>query len=90
MNNLSSITLVIMYLLVMVAQNACAKEAKPLEQNYYEGYKVPPMEIPSTTKYTHEYVNILGSKMAYVDVLEKATRFYFYTGSRHHRIYGEM
>jgi len=70
MNNLSSITLVIMYLLVMVAQNACAKEAKPLEQNYYEGYKVPPMEIPSTTKYTHEYVNILGSKMAYVDVGE--------------------
>lgn len=31
-------------------------------------HKVPPAEISSKTKYTHEFVEILGSKMAYIDV----------------------
>jgi len=32
--------------------------------------KVPPLEISSKTKYTHKFVDILGSKMAYIDVGE--------------------
>jgi len=32
--------------------------------------KVPPLEISSKTKYTHNFVDILGSKMAYIDVGE--------------------
>ena len=35
--------------------------------NPYEGYKIPPLEIPSTTKYTHKFIDIFGSQMAYVD-----------------------
>jgi len=31
---------------------------------------VPSLEISSKTKYTHEYIDILGSKMAYIDVGE--------------------
>ncbi|MGI9538300.1 MAG: alpha/beta fold hydrolase, partial [Desulfocapsaceae bacterium] len=37
------------------------------EPNPYEGFKLPPLEIPSTTKYTHKFIDILGSKMAYID-----------------------
>ena len=68
--NLGSNILIAMALLVTAGTFANAQEAKVQEPNYYEGYKVPPMEIPSTTKYTHEYVDILGSKMAYIDVGE--------------------
>jgi len=57
-------------LLLTVGALASAQQVAPQEHNYYKGYKVPPMEIPSTTKYTHEYIDILGSKMAYVDVGE--------------------
>ena len=38
--------------------------------NPYAGFKVPPLEVPSETRYTLDYVNVLGSKMAYVDVGE--------------------
>jgi haloalkane dehalogenase len=37
------------------------------EVNPYEGFKVPPPEISSEMPYDHKYINILGSKMAYVD-----------------------
>ncbi len=33
----------------------------------YNGYKIPPLEIPSETKYTYKYIEILGSQMAYID-----------------------
>jgi len=70
MKSLNSIALVALTLLVIVATSSIAQETKVRDQNHYEGYKVAPMEIPSTTKYTHEYVDILGSKMAYIDVGE--------------------
>lgn len=38
-----------------------------LETNPYEGFKVPPLEVSSEMKYEHKYVDILGSKIAYVD-----------------------
>ncbi len=38
--------------------------------NPYQGFKLPPPEISSATSYTHEYIDVLGSKMAYVDVGE--------------------
>lgn len=45
--------------------SASAQQANP-----YEGYKVPPPEISSAFNYDHEYIDILGSKMAYVDTGE--------------------
>jgi len=45
-------------------------DEKDQEPNYFDGYKIPPLEIPSTTKYTHKYIDIPGSKMAYIDVGE--------------------
>jgi len=30
--------------------------------NPYEGFKVPPLEVPSEARYTHEFIEILGSK----------------------------
>ena len=41
-----------------------AATAKP---NAYEGFSIPPLEISAKTKYAHKFVEILGSKMAYVD-----------------------
>ncbi|MEP1205825.1 MAG: haloalkane dehalogenase [Rhizobiaceae bacterium] len=35
--------------------------------NPYEGFKVPPREISSEFNYAHKFIEILGSKMAYVD-----------------------
>lgn len=37
------------------------------DTNPYQGFKVPPMEISSKFPYTHKFVDILGSRMAYVD-----------------------
>jgi len=54
-----------MALLTAMAMSASAQESNP-----YEGFKVPPLEISSKTKYTHKYIDILGSKMAYIDVGE--------------------
>jgi len=70
MKNLNLIALTTMAFSIAMGANANTQEAKVQKENYYEGYKVPPMEIPSTTKYTHKYVDILGSKMAYIDVGE--------------------
>ena len=42
--------------------HALAEDANP-----YDGFKVPPLEISAETRYTHRYVDVLGSKMAYVD-----------------------
>lgn len=65
MNALRSSILIAITLLIPMVTFANAQESNP-----YEGFKVPPPEIPSTTKYTHEYIDILGSKMAYIDVGE--------------------
>jgi len=40
------------------------------DTNGYAGFKVPPLEVPSESRYTHEFVSVLGSEMAYVDVGE--------------------
>jgi len=42
----------------------------PIKTNPYEDFKVSPLEIPSKTTYTHKFIEILGSKMAYIDVGE--------------------
>lgn len=39
----------------------------PDEQNGYEGYKLPPLEISDEFPYDHTSVEIFGSNMAYVD-----------------------
>ncbi len=39
-------------------------------ENPYAGFKVPPLDVSSETPYSHEYVEILGSKIAYIDVGE--------------------
>lgn len=37
------------------------------ELNPYEGYKIPPLEISAKNKYEYNYLDIFGSKMAYID-----------------------
>ncbi len=37
------------------------------EPNPYEGYKIPPLEISSINKYAYKSIDVLGSKMAYID-----------------------
>jgi len=56
--------------LVAITAAVFATGAAAENSNPYDGYKFPPLEVPSETRYTHEYVEILGSKMAYVDVGE--------------------
>jgi len=46
------------------------KSTPPQTTNSYEDFKVPPLEISSKTTYTHKFIEILGSKMAYIDVGE--------------------
>ncbi len=65
-----SFKLIATALLVTAGTLAFADNKNPEEPDFYEGYKIPPLEIPSTTKYSHEYVDILGSQMAYIDVGE--------------------
>lgn len=51
-----------MALAAVMAGSAFAQNANP-----YAGYKVPPLEISSDFKYKYKFIDILGSKMAYVD-----------------------
>ncbi len=44
-----------------------ASPAAAQKPNGYEGFSIPPLEISSEIKYAHKFVEILGSKMAYVD-----------------------
>ena len=48
---------------LLTTQIAPAQDSNP-----YAGFKVPPQAIASETPYTHEYVSILGSKIAYINV----------------------
>lgn len=70
MKNLSSKLLMTATLLLTIGTFANAQEVNTKEMNHYKGYKIPPMEVPSTTKYTHKYIDVKGSKMAYIDVGE--------------------
>jgi len=63
MNNFYLKILITTVLLTSMAPLISAEESNP-----YEGFKVSPFEISSKTKYTHKYIEILGSKMAYIDV----------------------
>ena len=49
-------------LTVGLASTAAAQQNDP-----YEGFKLSPPEVSSEMKYEHKYVDVLGSKMAYVD-----------------------
>lgn len=46
----------------LTAIGANAQEANP-----YAGFKIPPLEISSEFPYEHQFIEILGSQMAYVD-----------------------
>ena len=54
--------------LVLLAAAALAEAPNP-----YKGFKVPPLDVPSETRYTYKYVEVLGSKMAYVEAGEGDT-----------------
>jgi len=58
-------TAIALFVFTFVSAQASAQQA-----DSYAGYKIPPVEIPSTTKYTHKFVEVLGSNMAYIDVGE--------------------
>jgi|GEM_PF-4551041 len=58
-------TAIALSVLTFVSAQPSAQQA-----DSYAGYKVAPVEIPSSTKYTHKYVEVLGSNMAYIDVGE--------------------
>lgn len=49
----------------LLAAPASAQQADP-----YKGSKVPPLEVPSTTRYEHKFIDVLGSKLAYVEAGE--------------------
>lgn len=57
----SNILMAMAFLMVMMT-SANAQESGP-----YDRFKVPPLEVPSTTRYTHKFIEVLGSRMAYVD-----------------------
>jgi len=63
MTNLHSIILMATALLTTMVALVNAQETDP-----YKGLKIPQLEIPSETKYTHNYIDVLGSRMAYIDV----------------------
>ncbi len=54
-------------LLAAMALTLAAPHAAAEDDNPYAGFKVPPLEIPSEFPYEHRFIEILGSKMAYVD-----------------------
>ncbi len=57
-----SISLIAAAFATLLAAPAPAQQADP-----YKGFKVPPLEVPSTTRYEPKYIEVLGSKMAYVE-----------------------
>jgi|GEM_PF-255281 len=65
MTTLRSTTLIAIALAMAVVTSVTAEETDP-----YKGLQFPQLEIPSKTKYTHKFVEVLGSKMAYIDVGE--------------------
>jgi len=60
------------YIAPLAALLATAIAAPTVAQdaNGYEGFKVPPLEVSSEMPYDYEFVDILGSRMAYVDAGE--------------------
>ncbi len=57
------------YALTMAAGFTAVIAASSFAQqtNNYAGFKLPPLEVSSEFKYEHKYIDVLGSKMAYVD-----------------------
>lgn len=49
-------------ILALLSAATSAEAANP-----YEGFKVPPLNISSETRYSYQYIEVLGSKMAYVE-----------------------
>jgi len=64
MSKLKNITVIIAATAILATAGTFVNAQEP---NPYEGFKFPPLEVPSTTKYTHKFIDILGSKMAYID-----------------------
>jgi len=57
----------------LVAGLAMAASVMPVlaqDANPYEGFKVPPLAVSSKMPYEHKFIEVLGSKMAYVDAGE--------------------
>ncbi len=64
-------------IVVTIAQLATtASFADTQAPNGYEGYKIPPLEISAENKYEYNYLDIFGSKMAYISMREKVIRFF--------------
>lgn len=61
MNNLKK-SIVATAVMALVSTNTPASDENP-----YAGHKLPPLEVSSEFPYSHKYVDIHGSKMAYVD-----------------------
>ena len=54
-------------LLGVLVTTALVTPAAAQDANPYEGFKVPPLEVSSQMPYEHQFVEILGSRMAYVE-----------------------
>jgi len=60
----------IMAFIIGIVMLTAGHQSYAQQTNPYKDLKIPQLEISSKTKYTHEYIDILGSKMAYIDVGE--------------------
>lgn len=60
----------ILFASAIVVAPAIATAVEVEAANPYAGFKVPPLDVPSETRYTTQSVEILGSRMAYIDVGE--------------------
>jgi len=67
----------------MAFLTAMAMSASAQESNPYEGFKVPPLEISSKTKYTHKYIDILGSKMGPDSVFARSADILVFVAKRY-------
>ena len=54
-------------LLGVLVTTAMVTPATAQETDPYEGFKVPPLEVSSEMPYEHQFIDILGSRMAYVE-----------------------
>ena len=57
-------------LLGVLVTTAMVAPVSAQEANPYEGFRVPPLEVSSEMPYEHQFIEILGSRMAYVEAGE--------------------
>ena len=57
-------------LLGVLVTTAMVAPVSAQEANPYEGFRVPPLEVSSEMPYEHQFIEILGARMAYVEAGE--------------------